>query len=164
LAKKKFPLELVWWSLEGNLLVTNIVTSEWVEFTVPVLLLGECDLVEDEGGDFVGEGRGNGKGRGLRLVAAQGAGDELKLEGGTVGVGEADGSLLFNGTVVGGADAGLGANDAVAGLEVDAVAARLVGMDDVFTENGGELVRALLRSSGGEGQEGECDDDLHGEV
>merc|ERR1712215_556343 len=99
------------------------------------LLAGsEGDLVEDELGNWVGESGGNWESGRLGLVSLS-ISDEGKVEGVSVGVGEADGSLGFDGTIRAGTVAGLGSYDAVTSFGVEAVFSSGARMDDVATED-----------------------------
>jgi len=147
-----------------DLFVADVVASGLAEFAVLVLFLGKTDLFEDKFGDWVGEDRGNGEGIRLGLVTSISTGYELELEGCTIRVGKANDTLFLNGTVVCGTDTGFGAEDTVAGFEVDAIASLLVGENDIFTGHHGELLRFALGKGGGDCQDSEGDGDLHGVV
>jgi len=147
-------------------LVPDVVASGLAEFPVAVLFLGEADLFKNKVGDGMGEDGSNGQSGRLGLVATIGAGHELELEQFTVGVCEGNGSLLLDGSIVGGSHAGLGSCDAVAGLYVKAVATGDIWVDDVLTEGGSKLLRLPLGPGSGESEQGEGEDNLHvdGEV
>jgi len=142
-------------------LVADVVATGLRELTALILLLGEADLLEDEVGDGVGEGGGDGEGGGLGLVSSVGVSDEFQLEWSTIGVGEADDALLLDGTVVARTDAGLGADDAVAGFDVEAVAARLVGVDDIGAEDLNDIEVVGFWQSGGEANQSKNHEHLH---
>lgn len=144
-------------------LVPDVVASGLAEFPVAVLFLGEADLFKNKVGDGMGEDGSNGQSGRLGLVATIGAGHELELKLFAIGMSEGDGSLLLDSTIVGGSYARLAANDAVAGLDVEAVSAGDIRVDNVFADGSGELLllRDSLRSSGSEGEQGEGEDHLH---
>jgi len=91
----------------------------------------------------MGEGRGNGKGRGFGFVAS-GISDEFQFEKLAVGVLKLDGALGFDSAIRAGAVAGLGENDAVAGLDIVAESATLSWVLAVIADGVGELVGARV--------------------
>jgi len=142
-------------------LVPDVVASGLAEFPVAVLFLGEADLFKNEVGDGVGEDGSNWQSSGFGLVATVGTGHELELEQFTVGVCEGDGSLLLDGSVVGGSHAGLGSHDAVASLYVEAVTTADIWVDDVLAEGGSEFLRLPLGPGSSESEQSEGEDNLH---
>merc|ERR1712215_202208 len=129
------------------------------------LLAGsEGDLVEDELGNWVGESGGNWESGRLGLVSLS-ISDKGKVEALSVGVGEADGSLGFDGAIRAGTVAGLGSYDAVTSFDVEAVFSSGAWVDDVLTEDFDNLegsIVATIRVCHGHGEEGGENNSVHG--
>ena len=71
--------------------------SSFIGFSA-TLRSGECDLVEDELGNWVGEGRGNWEPVRFGFVSS-GISDVSEVEVTAIGESEADGTLGFDGTI-----------------------------------------------------------------
>ena len=102
---------------------------------IGVLRGGEGDLVEDELGDGVGEGRGNWEPWGFGFVSL-GIGNVAQFEVLAIGESEGDGSLGFYGTIGAWTVSGSGGLDAITSFGVGAVFSSGAGVHTVVLEDG----------------------------
>ena len=119
---------------------------------------GEGDLVEDELGDGVGEGRGNWEVGRFGLVGALGIGNVGEFEGLAVGELESHGPLGLNSAIGARAVSGFLDGGSVAGFEVEAVLTSFWGVFALILGDFDVIVVIVGGAGCREGKEGEKDE------